>query len=316
MNSSRISELEALLADEHRPLERVALLLELKDTLLGTDFKRSARLCREALTLAEALGDEPLLANCHCELARALWKTGDLVEAQTHYASSRALYAALGDDNGLAEVYCGLGIVHGSLDDHAHALEFFELGIAASKRAESDVSLAHNLGNMGHVYKGLGDRTTALRYYAKALAIDRELGNEGRQGVSNMLTAIAGVMVFQGEYEGAIVKLEEALVILEEMGNWRGMATTLSNMGITYFKMSDHAKAISLLDRALELAERIHFRVLLPDLHQNLADVYVAMGDEPKALKHLEHRNGYRIEEKRLHVHRNAGRIIGPPDRQ
>jgi len=310
MRSAQFQELEGQLANEQRPRERAVLLLQLNKGLNGTDFSRAVQLCSEALSLAKGVDDDALLAQCHADLARALWKTGEMVKAQSHFEIALMLYAKLKDDAALASVYCSLGIVHGSLDDHANAMEFFEKGVELSERTGDDVMLAHNLGNLGHVHKGLNDCSTALRLYAKALAIDRELGEAGRQGVSNMLTAIAGVLVFQQEFEGAIEKLEESLSILEELGDMRGMATTLSNMGITYHEMGQFANAIAYLNRSLAIAEKVHYRVLIPDLHQNLADLYASIGDDAEALAHLEKRRAFGLEEKRLEVQRQAERII------
>lgn len=290
--------------------ERIQALMDMNSALLGKDYARSVELCRQAVSLAEELQDDAVTANCHIELARACWKVGDMVEAQHHYDRCRVLNLKMGDHGGLGQAYCGLGIVHGALNDHANAIEFFEKGAQASERAGDDVTLAHNLGNLGMVHRKLNDYTTALRYFARALAIDRALGEAGRQGVANMLTAIAGVMVFQGEYEGAITKLEEALVLHEQTGNPRGMATTYSNIGLTYDKMGQQAHAITYLNRALAMAESIHYKVLVPELHQNLSDLYAAIGDDDEALRHIALRKEFMMEEKRLEVQRQAGRIM------
>lgn len=311
MEQESITELESKLGLAQGNLERFHALLALNKELGNTDYMKSVAICKEAVSIAEALKDAPLMASAHSALGNVLWKTGDNEDAQEHHAASLSLYLVLQDYEGQARAYCGLGIVHGSLNDAANALEFFEKGVAAATKANDDVMLAHNLGNIGHVYANIGDYTTALKHFAKALAIDRELGSDGLQGVSNMLGAIAGVMVFQGEFDSAIEKLEESLRIDEEIGNWRGIAVSLLNLGITYSKAKRFAESIAYLNRALAYAEKIHLGTLLPQLYQQLANTYETIGETDEALRCLRKYNEYDLNEKRLELQRKAQRIIG-----
>jgi len=311
MEQRSIAEFESALGSAEGGVGRFKALLALNTALGNTDYLKSVGICREAVSIATALGEAPLMASAHNALGNVLWKTGKNEEAQEHYAISLSLYLELKDFEGQARAYCGLGIVHGSINDAANALEFFEKGVTAATKANDDVMLAHNLGNIGHVYSNIGDYATAVKYFAKALAIDRELGAEGRQGVSNMLGAIAGVMVFQGEYDGAIEKLEECLRIDEEIANWRGMAVSLMNMGITYRKADRFAESIAYLNRALAYAEKIHLGSLMPQLYQQLAETNEIIGDTDEAFRCLRKYNEYEVAEKRLHLQRNAGSIIG-----
>lgn len=296
--------LEELLLTELDERSRSQTLLDLSDALGSTDFLRSLLTCQEAVKLAERTGDKLLLAKALSRLGNVQWKSGDNEGAQDSYARCLVLYDDLEDFKGLARVYCGLGIVHGNLKDSANALEFFEKGVVAAKKAGDEVILAHNLGNIGHIYLEIEDYVTALKYFAKALAIDRELGEEGKQGVSNMLGAIAGVMVFQGEYEGAIERLEEALRIDEEIGNRRGTAVTLLNLGITYRKAERFAESITYFNRALAFAEKIHYGAILPQMHQQIAETYEAIGDSEEALLHMRKFNEFQVVEKRLNIQR------------
>jgi len=311
MEVKSIAELESILAVEQDSRKRIVALLELNSALKRSDFQRSLQACSEAVKLADELKDQALLAKAHVDLGNALWKNGDNVKAQEHYAAGLAIHQERKDYAGMAHAYCGLGIVHGNLQDSANALEFFEKAVAAATRVGDDVTLAHNLGNIGHVYANIEDYITALKYFAKALAIDRELGDAGRQGVSNMLGAIAGVMVFQGEYDGAIAKLEESLIIDEEISNKRGIAVTQMNLGITYHKAGRYPEAISYLKRALSYAEKIHFVSLIPNIYQNLAETFEAIGDTDEAVRCMRRYNENQVAENRMHVQRRASQIIG-----
>lgn len=305
-----IAELEELLTLTEDRQERVKLLLELDRLVKGSDLLRSESIAREAVRLASDIDDPVLLAKTYDALANTLWKAGEFVESQEYYFKSLEIFKTLGDWKGMTNAYCGLGIVHGNLNDVANALEFFEKGVQTAEKAGDEVMLAHCLGNIGHVYAKIDDQITALKYFARALAIDRQLGDPGLQGVSNMLGAIAGVMVFQGEYDGAIAKLEESLVIDERIGNRRGIAVTLLNLGIAHRKAGKLAEGISYMQRALSYAGKIHFRSLMPQIHQQMAEVYEMIGDLEESLHHLKLYNEYEVTENRMRLQRNAGRAL------
>jgi tetratricopeptide (TPR) repeat protein len=309
MGRRTVGELESILAQDGAIADRIETLLELNEALEGTDYIRSVQICMEAVALATKMGDRNILARTHRSLGNVLWKSGENVKAQEHYLISLSICEDLNDDEGMTNAYCGLGIVHGNLNDSANALLFFEKGVAAAKRVANEVMLAHNLGNMGHIYASLGDHVTALQQFTKALAIDRELGDRGRQGVSNMLGAIAGVLVHQQEYDLAMANLEECLLIDEEIANHRGKAVTMLNMGITCTKAERTEESIKYLTDALAFAEKIHFRAILPSIHLNLSKSYEAIGNDAKALDHMREHNGFALAEERLVVQRKASRL-------
>jgi len=299
MMKRSVGELEQFLAHEGATVERYNALMALNDEVGKRESDRAAAICREAIELAEKLNSDELLAQAHVKLSTALWKLGDLELSQSHAKQGLDLGKKVGDRVVVSDAYCSLGIVHGILENHANALDFFEKGAKVAEEMDNEVLLAHLLGNIGNIYRSMGEYVTALKYFAKALAIDRELGEEGLQGVSNMLEAIAGVMVFQGEYEGAVKKIEEATLIDEKTGNMRGKVVGLHNLGITYHKWGRHAEAITYLTRSLALADSIHFHVQKPETHLHLSKVYEAVGEVEDAIHHLRKYQEFKKEEKR-----------------
>jgi tetratricopeptide (TPR) repeat protein len=311
MQKNSIEELEAILSTEGSTRLRLETLVQLQQLIFTKDFPRSAAVCREIISLADALNDTFIMAEAHNDLGNALWKLGELSESQHHYTIGLELFTELQDDNGLGDAYCGLGIVHGSLVDSANALHFFELAAAAFKRANNLSNYAHNIGNIGHVYFELGDHTTANTYFERAIAISMEQGDKGKQGVANMLGAIAGVLVFQNRFEEGIEKLEQAMVIDREIGSSRGVTVNLMNIGLTYFKAGQHANAIAYLNRSLAYADKTHLGMFTPEIHKNLSEVYYAINDEAEALKHLQFYTDFQKAEKRSEAQRRAKEILG-----
>lgn len=305
-----VEELEAILATDCPPIERINALVKLKTRLRGRDFSRSHALCTEAVELASAI-DEPLLeAHARRHLGSTLWRMGRSTEAQEELAKSLRIFQEHRCDEGLAHAYCTLGIVHGTLNDVANALDFFEKSLAAAHRWGDEATEAHTVGNIGTVHFKLEDYPTALRFFARSLAISRNLGEEGLPGVSNMLGSIAGVLVIQGEYDKAIEHLEDAISIDRITEDLRGTATRLLNLGITYAKKEEYDTALGYLKQSFDLGRKNHFRALEHMLHEHFAEVYRALGDHGKALEHMEKYNELMIEQQRMEVSRKADSLL------
>lgn len=307
---SEIEDLEKFLATEGHTEKRFDALIQLKVALKGTDFARAKCVCIEAVEIATELQEPLLKVNAQRHLANVLWRMGENVKAQELFAACLITFKELKNDEGLAHVYSGLGIVHGTLKDTANALHFFEKALTHAKLGNDEVLLAHIHGNIGNIHRLLEDYISALRYFAKALAMYRELDEEGKHGVANMLNSIAGVLVYQEEYDNAIKHLEEAQSIDEEIGDRRGIAVWLMNLGITYFKAGQHEKALEQLHRSLEYDGSHNAGTYLYMVHEQLSLVYMAIGDTVKSVEHLELYDSFRVEENRMELNRNARKII------
>ncbi len=307
---SGILDLEKFLDTEGLTRGRFDALIRLKIALKGTDFIRSKNICLEAMEIASLLQNPLLEATAQRHLANVHWRMGDNLAAQELFVKCLKAFQELRNDEGIAHAYTGLGIVHGTLKDAANALHFFEKALAHAKLVNDEIMLAHIYGNIGNIHRLLEDYISALRYFAKALAMYRELDEDGKHGVSNMLNSIAGVLVYQKEYDNAIKHLEEALRLDEEIDDKRGRAVWLMNLGITYFKAGNNEKALEYLHRSLEHDSSRNAGAYLYMAHEQLSLVYMAMGDTRKSMEHMELYNNFHVEENRMELNRNARKII------
>jgi tetratricopeptide (TPR) repeat protein len=305
-----IEELEAQLSTEIPPLDRIKVLLELKNQLRGKDFDRGRALSAEAVQLASQEGEPLLEAGARRHLGTMLWRMGRNTEAQDELTKSLRIAQEHSWHEGLAHAYCVLGIVHGSLNDSANALVFFENALQALEHWGDEAMEAHVLGNIGQVHFSLGDYPTALRFMAKSLAISRELGQEGLYGVANMLTAIAGVLVEQGEFDKAIAHLEEGIRIDRETDDQRGTAVKLLNIGITSIKAGNMNQAFDYLNRSLELGKKIHYKATEHMVHEHLAEAYRSIGEHEKALEHMSLYHELMLDKQRAEVRKKADTLL------
>lgn len=124
-------------------------------------------------------------------------------------------------------------------------------------KLEDTEHFATTLLNAATAYSAAGDYAQALRLYRQAIQIyERLLPPEDYRWAS--LYNNMGIMLEKaGEDEEAAESAKKALAIIEKQeGNEAQTATTLTNLALVYFKLSDNEEAKNCLIRAITLFEQ------------------------------------------------------------
>jgi tetratricopeptide (TPR) repeat protein len=122
---------------------------------------------------------------------------------------------------------------------------------------------------------------TAEREFTAALDAFRELGD--RWGTIVTLTQLAWLAAYRGESERAIVMVDEALALAEELGATESTAELLSERGRCGLIAGEPEAARADYRRALDVARRTGVRELLAGVHLGLAECARALGDLAQA---------------------------------
>ena len=157
------------------------------------------------------------------------------------------------------------------------------------------------LSDLAHSCSALGQRVPAIGYHEKALAINRQIGNRGEEGIH--LGNLGCCYSSLGQVERAIGLHEQALAIKREVGNRREQGITLSNLGHCYTLLGHIELAIGLHEQALdimrEVGDRLGESINLGNLgscFSSLGRIGVAIGLHERALS-MKREVGNRREE-------------------
>jgi tetratricopeptide (TPR) repeat protein len=129
------------------------------------------------------------------------------------------------------------------------------LALSSMKEAErlatskNDLMFIYN--RLGLIYDGKGNLDKALFYNSKFLSLSRELGNKKQE--SDALNNIAMIYDEKGELDKALDFYEQSLRLRPE----KERATTYNNIAMIYHKKGDYKKAVEYLTKAIEIGTRI-----------------------------------------------------------
>ncbi|MCI8357722.1 MAG: tetratricopeptide repeat protein [Lachnospiraceae bacterium] len=168
---------------------------------------------------------------------------------------------------------------------------------------------ATTLLNTATAYRAAGNYKQAYTYYKQALQIYEGLIPPGDYRYAGLYNNMSILLEKMEQNDEAVRCAEKALAIIETLeGGEMETATTLTNLALLYFKVSDYRKARELLERALSLFERSDGRT---DAHYSgalagVGEAYYHMKDYGKALEAYEKA----LSEVEKHFGRNASYAV------
>jgi tetratricopeptide (TPR) repeat protein len=150
------------------------------------------------------------------------------------------------------------------------------------------------LNQLGQLATLKGELREAARYLQESLAVDIEQKGEHNRSVAASLHALAGVLLAQGDLDGARRNLERSLQILAQILGTevhRDVAAALHELARVLLEQGDLDGARRNLEHSLQIKAKVLGTDIHPEvaasLHE-LARVLYAQGDLDGARRHLE----------------------------
>lgn len=234
------------------------------------DFPEAERLCQQALTIFERLGNEDGMAISIHQLGIVAIDRGDLAEAERRYQESLAIDERLGNQAGVAASFHELGILAHSRGDYPEAERRYRQSLTIKERLGNQAGLAVTYQQLGILASNRGDLAEAERRFQQSLAINERFGNQA--GMTAGYHNLGVVAQDRGNYSEAERFYQQALTISERLGNQADMASGYHQLGRLAHERGDHAEAERLYRQSLTIEERIGNQ-------EGIATSYSVIGD-------------------------------------
>jgi CHAT domain-containing protein/Tfp pilus assembly protein PilF len=241
---------------------------------------------REALAIAERLGDESRIADSLFGLGKTQWGSGDSAGALETHRRALEIRRRIGDREGEAKSLNNIGLACYSLSRYGDALENYRLALEVALPAPSPTLEGVVRMNVGLVYRYLGRYAEAQRWMEESLAIRRQTG-DGR-AIGQTLNALGLLARARGFYREALERYAEALPLRKAGGDPQGESQTRNGIGMVYLDQGQYEDAIGEFQAALEIAERIGYTAQIGFSNQNIGSALSWLGRDQEALRRYE----------------------------
>ncbi len=206
----------------------------------------------------------------------------DSTEGIIYARKSLALARRLTWKKGIATAYMYLGNAYTFKSDYLQGLTAYLSGLKIAEELNDKSQISNLTGGIGLIYFDLDNYPQALANFKKALKGFEELGD--KRGVAVWLNNISGVYSRQGEHGKALDYRLKLLKLNEAMGG-RGLPKELifDNLGQSYLNLADYTKALTYLQKGLNLSKANSNKRILVRSYNNLSTLYLKIATDRNA---------------------------------
>ncbi len=266
--------------------ERLRLLLLLSKDFYRQNPKQAEKWAREALKLATKLKDAEGVARAHYTIGATKYQLSKYDEAEKEFRIAMELDNPSEFKEALLErPIFSLGLVMSKIGNFREAIEYYEKALTLSRkhRRKSEIDI---LGALGNAALEQGDYPKALRYQYEILAILDLNDDPLRRSV--LLSNIGRIYLEVQDLEKADLSFLRSYFLCKEIGDFSGLASTLSNRGIIAQWKRDFAHAREYYVEALNLAEITTRTDIEAYIEEKQGRIELDEMNPKAALKHFE----------------------------
>ncbi|MEU7614384.1 tetratricopeptide repeat protein [Micromonospora sp. NPDC049204] len=245
------------------------------------DYAEAAHSYRLAADRNLELGNHSDLSRTYHQLGILAQLQGDYTEAERWYQRSLTTKEKTGDLAGLARSHHQLGLLAQERGDYGEALRRFHQALSFSESIGDQAATATTYHQLGTVAQVTGDYDAAEQRYRQALAIGDRLGDE--VALARGYHELGVLFQLRGRLDEAERSYRQSLVISERLGDRSGMAATLGQLGSLSRTAHRFDEAENYYQQSLTISEELGDRSAVGRLLNQLGTVAHMRGDYPGA---------------------------------
>ncbi len=247
---------------------------------------------------------------------------GDISKAIDYYGVGLKLFEESGDKERIAYALHQIAYLLQTAGDITKALEYNSRSLKIKEEIGDKFGIAFSLNSIAIILEIQGEYPKALEYLIRSLKLQEEIGD--KEGMAQSLNNIGAIYNVQGDpsvksskedakkagWLKALEYYERSIKLYEELGNKKGMATTLSNIGVIYGKQGDTKKELEYYSESLKIRESIGYKKGIAMSLFNFGATYLKQRNYSEALKYALKSMKISSELKYTEQIRNAAEIL------
>ena len=257
--------LKTLKASSFQPSSKSAVAL--KDYTQGVQFLREGRNLEAVKSLSSSVKEDPDFALAYSRLAEANSALGYDVQAENDSRKAVDLSQSLPE----GERYFIEAIHATVMKDNGKSITAYE-NLAKFMPDNLDVAYA-----LGSAYLDNGDYDKARTQFTKILKVDPKS--------IRALWQLSGVDCLQGNPQGSLDPLNQALSQAIQTDNQEQKALILQALGISYRQMNKPQEAMKNYQDSKEISSKLGLKRLLANNLSEMAQVQITLGESEAAIR-------------------------------
>jgi DNA-binding CsgD family transcriptional regulator len=245
-------------ADEWEALHALGMLWAARD------YERAGQYRRDALEVARAIGDPPMIAHSLNRVGNWYVNREDPHSAIPYHDEALAIFEGVQDRRGVAETVDLLAMAHHIAGEEDTAVHLYERSVALFTALEDRRGLANALnvllvcGPSQHASAGpvcTSMYTPDLLTSERPVRLASEIGWRAGEAFARFL--LADCLSWRGEYERALRLARESLAIAQEIEHLEWQCGARRVLGVTALDLCATSDALTQLETAHAIARKL-----------------------------------------------------------
>lgn len=259
---------------------------EMRDLSLGLKY------AEELISLSEKLGNDLYLYRGYLQKGNKIKYQGNFDLALDAYFKSVEAAKKADYKTGEGSAYIAIADIYSSSNNPSNAMLYYHKAISTLRKAEDPVSLASAIMNAGDEHLKLNNYDSALVYFRESELIFEKV--DYPTGKAFSLGNLGMVYANFGQSDLAEQNINEAILILEDLGNFYPICAYLIAMSDIYLGKGDDATALSYAMRSLKLAQVHGLKEQISDANLKLSQLYEKAGNAGESLRYFKDHIAFR----------------------
>lgn len=260
--------------------DSISVFLKLADQEEDRDLSAAINHIDKVIEWANNMNNAPVLFKTYRKKGYLYEQNNNLEQAAKAYASALALQSKVSDTD-RTDIFLDWAILNKKTGDYQVAKEYYQnaLKIAEEKKDFEMVGFAYN--GLATLHGALSDFEKAIEYNLKALEAAEKIGKKAT--ISTSFRNISIVYMKAQNYDLAIKNVEKSWAIALESQDFTTIAHSLETHGKIFNAMGNPKAAIAKHQEALNLIERIGDKRFSVELLIQIGESYLQLNELDKA---------------------------------
>lgn len=213
--------------------------------------KKAISYLRQAMSIAEELGDKHGFAKASTEMAMISFTEGNDEQALSTLKSCLQVATYIGDKQQEQTILYNFGYIYNVLQDYPKSIKYLLEARSIATLINDKVGLAFANDGLGDAYYLTKDYVQAKELYLVNLELQKELGD--KEGIAHTIGNLANIYREEKDYPKALEHYDIQLRELQNIGDKVGQGKALFNWGMTHDFLGDSDEAMLKLESAYQL---------------------------------------------------------------
>lgn len=246
----------------------------------------------ELISLSEKSQNQLYLHRGYIQKGYKMWRLGELDEALQAFIKALEAAKKANYPGGEGGAYTAMANLYSSDEDHSKAIVYYMKAVSIIQETNDTLALAGTYLNIGDTYMTYGDFDSALYYFENSGKLYNQIGYKIGQGYN--LGNIGMVYANLGDNNLAEENINQAVSILEEMGDFYPVCFYLISMADIFWERGDTKESMAYAQRSLDLALQYELKQQIADANLKLSELHESVGNPKQALDHFKNHIAYR----------------------